>query len=421
MAINKRRLILQVGLAHMLEIYDFTLFAVLLPVMVKYFFPMYMYNDAIILGYLAFCISFFISPIGSIFWGYLGDKFGSSAVLRFSLIIMSFPSIAISLLPTYADIGILSTVLLMILRVMQGISASGAIMGSKIFVFDKVDKNLYITSSAIISGFGAFGLLSAMISGYYAAKFDGAWRVPFFVGGIMILVVSMLRNLKQQVHHTPKHDVKLLSFYKILTKDMLVSRNAFVISGMLGMFSYFMHTFMINYQIVHLLRSLEDSYVSARFTLIGAILSTIAISIAYYKSMKSPVDGLKVAALIAAVLVPLLYVIMHHYRFEWVIRGGMFVMGVLLGSFAGLSSVVVIISFAKEMRCRGALIANSLGVSIFGGATPVMMSYFLSLHFAIPAFFMFFGFLSVFFSLSKNSLREKDITPDSDHASEVLS
>ncbi len=130
------RILMLTGFGNMLELYDFTLFAILMPFFLPVFFPHSSNEGQVLFGYLAFAVSFLIAPIGSIMWGYLGDKYGSARIFRLSLIIMAFPSLGIALLPGFEQWGFASIVILLILRVMQGISASGEVLGSKIYAFD---------------------------------------------------------------------------------------------------------------------------------------------------------------------------------------------------------------------------------------------------------------------------------------------
>jgi MHS family proline/betaine transporter-like MFS transporter len=393
--------IMQVGIAHMLELYDFTLFAVLLPVIVPHFFPMYGYESGMIIGYVAFAISFFIAPLGSIIWGYLGDKFGSSIIMRASLFIMALPSVCISMLPTYDQIGLWAPLLLILLRIFQGISASGAVLGSKIFVFDKVDKAMYISSSCIISGFGSCGVLVAIISGGYASHFASAWRISFLMGGVGMFCILLLRSFAMSGKEVKVHKavVSIWSFISVLKENAAISRKALMISGVMGAFSYFMHSFMVNFQISMLARSTQSAYFSARFTLFGVVTISLILALIAYRRKLSADNMLKTLSFMSIFLFPILYFTIVAYPIEYVINISMFFMGVLLGAFAGLSSVVVIASFAQGQRCRGALLANSFGVAIFGGLTPIGMSYLASISQMLPGAVLGCGFLILYLML----------------------
>ncbi len=94
-------------------------------------------------------------PLGGIFFGFVGDKFGRKKALILSIFMMALPTIAIGILPTYTQIGIYAAVLLVLLRMIQGLSVGGELIGSVSFMVEIAPKNRK-------GFFGSFTLASAV-------------------------------------------------------------------------------------------------------------------------------------------------------------------------------------------------------------------------------------------------------------------
>lgn len=367
------------GFANLLELYDFTLFAVLLPVLVTYFFP---HGDYLIVGYLTFAVSFLIAPIGGIIWGYIGDKFGSSMIFKASLFVMAFPSLAISMLPTFEDAGWLAPILLIALRILQGFSASGEILASKIYAFDRLGQNKFLMSSSVVSAFGAIGVMLAVISGIYIAKSPGIdlWRIPFAIGGSLMFLMLLARMIVDKEITPKRHNIGALSVIKIIKQNPKAILGGFIASAILGIFSYFMHAFLINFQVSHLGHELSYAYETAKVGLMGTVVFAIITCILYKRQIKALMQA---SLLMSALLSVPLYMLLL-LNIEWVTYVSLFLMGGLLGMFASVSGVYVITSFAHEDRCRGSLLVNAFGVAIFGGLTPLVMLMLAGVHVMLP-------------------------------------
>lgn len=373
----------------MLELYDFTLFAILLPVLVGYFFPVANYSTNILIGYVAFAISFLIAPFGSIVWGYIGDKFGSYRIFKISLLLMAFPSLAISMLPTYHEIGWAASIMLIVLRVFQGFSASGEVLGSKIYALESMGRPYFLLASAVISGFGAIGVLAAvstgkMISAAPAAIESWSWRIPFLVSGLMILLITLIRLTKPtSSEFKPQSDIALFSVINIIRKNPNIALKCFVVSAILGIFSYFTYSFLINFQAETLGYELAYAYQNIKLALLGTVVTTIILAFFHNKLNRDISRTLNRCLLLCTFTTMPLYLMLLSKNSSLVMIS-LLGIGGLLGLFASISGVYVIASFFKEERCRGALLVNAFGIAIFGGLTPLGMSMFAEVDQILP-------------------------------------
>lgn len=114
---------------NIIEWYDFTIYGLFALQIAKSFFP----NDnrliSLMFIFATFAIGFLARPLGSIIFGILGDNYGKSYAVNLSIWLMAIPTMLIGILPSYQQIGILAPILLIILRICQGISAGGQFSG----------------------------------------------------------------------------------------------------------------------------------------------------------------------------------------------------------------------------------------------------------------------------------------------------
>ena len=111
--------------ATMFEWYDYALYGYFSPIIAKLFFPAADPYSSIMMTFAVFAVSFLIRPLGAIVFGYIGDQLGRRYALSLSVVLMAFPTALIGLLPTYNDVGLLAPILLIILRLIQGLAVGG--------------------------------------------------------------------------------------------------------------------------------------------------------------------------------------------------------------------------------------------------------------------------------------------------------
>ena len=128
------------SLGNILEWYDFGLFAIYSPIFSKIFFPESDPGIALIETLAIFSIGFFCRPLGALLFGYLGDTQGRSKTLRLSILMISLPTLLVGLLPTYQHIGMTAPILLLLIRMWQGVSLGGEYSGNVIYLAEMVPK-----------------------------------------------------------------------------------------------------------------------------------------------------------------------------------------------------------------------------------------------------------------------------------------
>ena len=179
-----------------LEFYDFALYGAIASNLSHLFFPADNPLISLILSYGVFAISFIARPLGSIVFGKIGDKFGRKKAFGLSILYMSLPTVLIGCLPVYDSIGVMAPLLLILLRLMQGICTGGEFNGAYIYALEHYPNRGGFTGS-IISTSVVFGMLLALIAVTIINKPgmpEWAWRIPFLFGGVIGFFGYYIRN-----------------------------------------------------------------------------------------------------------------------------------------------------------------------------------------------------------------------------------
>jgi len=172
-----------------MEWFDFTVYGFFAIAIAANFFPSDSHFISLLAAFATFAVGFLMRPLGAIVFGYLGDKYGRKIVLSSSLFLMAFPSLIIGLTPTFNSIGIFAPILLILMRMLQGISVGGEHTGSIIYLTELSSNPRDRAISAAIPFVGTICgvLLGSLIGVSIFFVFDNdsiiqwAWRIPFLL------------------------------------------------------------------------------------------------------------------------------------------------------------------------------------------------------------------------------------------------
>nr|WP_221889514.1 MFS transporter [Sphingomonas sp. IC081] len=156
--------------------------------------------DATLFALATFAISFLVRPLGGLFWGPLGDRYGRKAVLGLTILLMAGATVGVGLIPSYAAIGVWAPALLIAMRMLQGFSTGGEYGGAAIFMAEYApDEKRGFYGSFLevgtLAGFcaGALLMLGFSLALGEEAMRQWAWRLPFLLAGPLGLVGVYLR------------------------------------------------------------------------------------------------------------------------------------------------------------------------------------------------------------------------------------
>jgi MFS family permease len=132
------RRVIAAGVAgNVMEWYDFAVYGYFVRTIGQLYFPADDPSLSLMAAYGAFAVGFFMRPLGAVVFGYIGDRVGRAYSLLLSVVAMAVPTFAIGLLPTYHDIGIGASILMLLCRILQGLAVGGEYTGSVVFLAER--------------------------------------------------------------------------------------------------------------------------------------------------------------------------------------------------------------------------------------------------------------------------------------------
>ncbi len=202
MTADERRVIFASSLGTVFEWYDFYLYATLAPFFAALFFPPGNDTAALLSAFATYAAGFLVRPFGAIIFGRIGDLVGRKYTFLVTILVMGGATFAVGLLPTFSQIGWAAPVLLVTLRLLQGLALGGEYGGAATYVAEhaRPDERGYATSYIQTTATLGFFLALAVIglARFYidAATFTSwGWRIPFLVS-LVLLVFSVYIRLK---------------------------------------------------------------------------------------------------------------------------------------------------------------------------------------------------------------------------------
>lgn len=187
-------------LGTLFEFYDFFLFGAMAAVFSKQFFGSLQGSTAYLFALIAFGVGFAVRPIGALIFGRLGDRIGRKRTFMLTMVLMGGATFAVGLLPTYGQIGIWAPILLMALRVIQGLGLGGEYGGAAIYVAEHSHPSRRGRDTSWIQMTGAGGTILSLAAVYACKAISGnefdewGWRLPFLLSGIMLVISLYIRT-----------------------------------------------------------------------------------------------------------------------------------------------------------------------------------------------------------------------------------
>ncbi|OTL02711.1 MFS transporter, partial [Acinetobacter baumannii] len=207
-----KKAITAAALGNAIEWFDFGVYGYVAYVLGKVFFPDTSPSVQMIAALATFSVPFIFRPLGGLFFGHLGDKYGRQKVLAITVIIMSISTFGIGLIPSYETIGLWAPILLLIVKIVQGFSIGGEYSGAAIFVAEySPDRKRGFMGSWLdfgsIAGFVLGAATVALITHAVGeARFaEWGWRIPFFLALPLGIIGLYLRNRLEETPVYQQH------------------------------------------------------------------------------------------------------------------------------------------------------------------------------------------------------------------------
>ena len=195
-------------IGNILEWYDFAVFGYFAPVIGEQFFPSTSRTASLLSAFAVFAGAFVMRPVGGMLFGTLGDRLGRKPALQLSVVLMAISTTAMAILPTFERIGWFAPVLLVLCRLVQGLSVGGELIGSMSFVTELVPSRIRGFAGSLVVCSATAGV---MLGSGVAALVEGAldppavaswgWRLPFGAGLLLGLYCRWMRDGIDETPH----------------------------------------------------------------------------------------------------------------------------------------------------------------------------------------------------------------------------
>nr|WP_315040544.1 MFS transporter [uncultured Moraxella sp.] len=381
------------------EWYDFTLYLYFATVLSKVFF-----GDnptSIVITLAGFAVSYLMRPLGAMFFGHFGDRFGRRATLLVTMTMMSIAMFLTALLPTFESIGIWSGILMLLLRCVMAFSVGGEYTGVVAYLVEgaKPHKRGFVASLA--SAFSEIGGLLAVFVSAVTVHFFAedlltyGWRLPFIFGAVLALLVLISRHRmaetpefvkfiqqNQSVHHTSivaksNHGVSKENATSPLLLALKYHKpeiaKTFAISA-LGSITYYVGITFVPVFLVETVKVPQNIALwLSTIASFSVIVITPMIGALSDKIGRKPV---LIGACIANMILPIVLFNMMATAHVMMALVGAVVLACLAGAVSAVAASATSEQFATHVRLSGLALGVTLATAVFGGLTPLLAQLF---------------------------------------------
>ncbi len=373
------------GISNFVEYFDLGIFVFMLPQLTNAFFPETKSFAPYIQGFLMVSITYLARPIGAIIFGYIGDVHGRKLALLSSILLLSAINFIIFFLPTYNQVGLISTLLLILFRILQGISLGGESFG---IILLASETNNFSQTPLFLSLITSLGLLGWIVSLYCTNLLSDisinlpyeSWRYPFLIASTAGLFCFSLRlkvldsyEINNNIHYsqqTRKITTILKGIYNNHLKDCLI----FV--GLVATLGAYFYYFCIGVKIYLAKISLADQQVAYNLANYALFTYMFFLPISGWITCKTnPIKLIKYVLLLAIIASPILVFNMFSAVFVSSACAAI-ISGIIMAFY--MSPMLSIVSgiFPKSIAYTAGSICYNLAFSFVGGIVPSTM-YFL--------------------------------------------
>lgn len=381
-----RKVLLATGIGHFVEWLDFGLYGTLAAIIGLQFFQSSSPSVALLSSFAVFGAGFIMRPLGGLFFGSLGDRKGRQKVLATVILLTSGATFVMGLLPTYHQIGITATVLLVITRLVQGFAAGGESSGATTYLaeYAPTARRGYFTCWIDNFGFMAFVVGSGLVFLLTAAlgestMNDWGWRIPFLIAGPLGWVGLYLRRHLEDspefLEAMKSGQIETAPLRKAVTTAWraLLFCVGFVVIKAVGHWT--LQTFMPSYLATELHFSKLNAYA---ITTIGLFSVAVLVPFMGYLSDKYGRKPLMLAGCAGFILLsyPAMMIMANGDVLSAVLA--MVMLGAFIAAFDGACTAAMAELFPTNVRYGGLSIAYNFAVAFFGGITPWFSAWLIT-------------------------------------------
>jgi MHS family proline/betaine transporter-like MFS transporter len=367
-------------IGNVMEWYDFAIYGYFARTIGNLYFPSDNPTTSLLASFAVFAIGFLMRPLGAILFGHIGDRVGRGPALLWSVVAMAVPTFVMGLLPTYSQIGIGASVLMLLCRIMQGLAVGGEYTSSAVFLAETADPRKRGAASA----WAPFGAVAGILLGSSVGALvinamsleqvvAWGWRVPFLIGVLVGGVGFVLRRRMPFDQPAAMSGFPLLVALREHRVEML---QAVAISLVNAIGFYLIFVYIITW-----LKLFAD--MGARVALqINSLNMAILLGVILVMSRISDRIGRK-PILVGAAMGLLafswpLMALMQTGNPYYVFLGQLgFVL--LLGSYGAVNPISICEIFPRNVRCSAVSTAYNIAFGVAGGTAPAVATWLIDL------------------------------------------
>ncbi|SMF43698.1 MFS transporter, MHS family, proline/betaine transporter [Tistlia consotensis] len=376
---SPRATILAGLIGNVMEWYDFAVYGYFATVIGALFFPNADPAVSVIAAFGAFAAGFLVRPLGGLLFGRIGDLVGRRRALTLSVVCMALPTVAIAFLPTYQTIGVAAPVLIVLLRILQGLSVGGEYTGSIVFLAEKAPhgrRALYASWSmwGAVAGILLGSAVGAIMTNVLdeAAILAWGWRLPFALGALVALSGWFLRRGIAAEAPPPEAKAPLRDTFGRHRLQVLRVALLNLVNGV-GFYATFVYSVTYMKQIDRLPGRIAFDLNTANMALLLLLIPLAALAADRFGRKPLIVAG---AAAFAFGAVPLFHLI--HSGDDGLVLLGEAGLALAMGLFGGGMVIANVELIPKAVRCTGLAFAYNAAIGLFGGTTPMVVAWLVT-------------------------------------------
>jgi MHS family proline/betaine transporter-like MFS transporter len=401
-----RRAVLAASAGNVVEFYDNIAFGLLAATVGRVFFPSDVPGVSLLSAFAAFAVTFLARPFGGMLFGSIGDRLGRQRSLVIVITLMSVATFAIGVLPGYATIGVAAPVVLIVLRILQGLSFGGELGGAASFVAEYAPSGrrgylvAWVMVAAFVGNILALGVVASLSATLPEADMQAwGWRIPFLIAGPL---GGLGLYIRMRLDDTP--DFKALQHDGEITRSPLRRtllgrpRQVLMAAGLsiaVLLTVYLMEAYNTNYLIQTVGMDPAGAQASTLVATFVAMVVTVLSGLASDRCGRRPV--LLAASLGTAALAYPVYLIISTGDVAGAIAG-QGLLGVLRGALTGVVYIALLEFFPTAIRFTGFALGYGITAALFGGTAPLVATYLVGVtgNPFSPAFYLIAAALVAF-------------------------
>jgi MHS family proline/betaine transporter-like MFS transporter len=384
-------------IGNVMEWYDFALFGYFVPYISASFFSNSNATGSLLATWAVFAGGFLMRPLGGVVFGHIGDRIGRRKVLVLSVILMAVPTFILGALPTYAQIGIAASLLLVAVRMIQGLSVGGEFSGSVTYMVETADQrkrgiagswaNVGSTAGLLL-GSGAATAVTSLSSAHFAETWG--WRIPFMVGLLLgIFALTQVRKLHED--HITRRDESHKSrspLKEAFTKDKKRTFLALTFAAGYGVTFYIPLVYLPDYIQRNTSMSLSDAM---QINTIATAMILFLIPVAGWVTDRfiRRTHFLAIGFFLLAAFAYPMFRLVQSGEYAQVFAAQM-VFAFLIAFPLGAAPALLVELFPSDDRLTGYSIAFNIGIGVVGGTTPMIATWLIDVTSVVsaPAFYL---------------------------------